>query len=424
MKVLIVGSGGREHALGWKLKQSPRVSKLYFAPGNAGTQTLGTNIDIKTDKIDKLSTFAKNNKIDLTVVGPDDPLAAGVVNFFQKQNLKIFGPTKEAAQIEWSKKFAKELMKEEGIPTANFETFNDFEKAKNYALVQQLPLVIKASGLALGKGVIICKTKDEVVEALENIMIKKIFGEAGNAVIVEEYLSGKEISIHAFCDGKTAVLFPTSQDYKPIFDGNRGPNTGGMGTVAPVSWVTPDLIKQIEETIVMPLLKALQKRGKEFKGLLYPGLMITENGPKVLEFNARFGDPETQSYMRLLDSDLFEIFMACVEGKLDQVDITWAKKSACCIVLASEGYPGSYKKGEEIQGLSAIKDTDIQVFHAGTALKDNKVITNGGRVLGMTAIGENLPAGLAKAYENIGPTGVHFNGMHYRKDIGKQSLSL
>ncbi len=419
MKVLLIGSGGREHALGWKLKQSPKVEKIYFAPGNAGTAMLGENVNIDVLDIKSLLNFAKQNKIDLTVVGPDDPLANGIVNAFQKEKFKIFGPTKEAAQIEWSKAFAKKLMKEENIPTASFETFTDFQEAKKYALSQKLPLVVKASGLALGKGVIIGQTKEEIVQALENIMIKKIFGNAGDRVVIEEYLSGKEISIHAFCDGKNAVLFPTAQDHKPIFDGNRGPNTGGMGTIAPVPWADSALIEQIKKTIIIPVLNGLKKRGQEFKGVLYPGLMITKDGPKVLEFNARFGDPETQSYMRLLKSDLVEIFMACVEGRLSKLEIEWENKSTCCIVLASQGYPGKYQKGEVIYGLDSIKDPSIQVFHAGTALRNNKVITNGGRVLGVTATGSDLPEALKKAYQAVGDHGIHFTGMQYRTDIGK-----
>ncbi len=419
--VLIIGSGGREHALGWKLKQSSQVGKIYFAPGNAGTAKLGENVSMSVINTELLLEFAKKNKIDLTVVGPDDALAAGVVNIFQKDDLKIFGPTQEAAQIEASKAFAKQLMLDEGIPTAAFATFTNAHEALHYLRKQSMPTVIKASGLALGKGVIIAQTLTEAEKAVEDIMVKKIFGKAGDKVIIEEFLEGPEVSIHAFCDGETAVLFPSGKDHKTIFENNKGPNTGGMGTIAPVPEINGEFLEQVKQTIVLPVLRGLKKRGIKFSGLLYPGLMLTKNGPKVLEFNARFGDPETQSYMRLLESDLFDIFMSCCNGTLSKQKIVWSANSACCIVLASAGYPGTPQKGDVIEGLDKVAK-DIQIFHAGTVVKDGKVVTNGGRVLGITAIGKDLKTTLKKAYSIIGKKGVYFAEMQVRKDIGAQVL--
>ena len=418
--ILIIGSGGREHALGWKLAQSKKVSKIYFAPGNAGTAQLGENVPISALDIPELVKFATTNKIDLTVVGPDDALALGVVNAFQKKKLLVFGPTQKAAQIEASKAFSKQLMKDADVPTAKYEAFTDAKKAKAYLDQQTFPLVIKASGLALGKGVIIAQTKHEAEQSIEDMMVKKVFGAAGDKIVIEEFLQGQEISIHAFCDGDTYALFPTARDHKPIFDGNKGPNTGGMGTIAPLQSIKPAELKRIGKTIVEPIIKTMKKQGIPFSGLLYPGLMMTKDGPKVLEFNARFGDPETQSYMRLLKTDLFDILMSCAKGQLAKQKVTWAKKAACCIVIASKGYPESSQKGIPIHGLEKIaKLKDVVVFHAGTKLNGDETVTNGGRVLGITAIGENLDKALQLAYKQIGKTGIHFDGMQYRKDIGK-----
>lgn len=418
--VLVIGSGGREHALGWKLAKSSKVGKLFFAPGNAGTAGIGENVAIGALDIPKLVTFAVKNNVDLTVVGPDDALAFGVVDAFLKKGLKVFGPTQKAAQIEASKAFAKELMQEAGVPTATFETFTNVKKAKTYLTTQSLPIVIKASGLALGKGVVIAKTRKEAEQALDDMMVKKIFGAAGDKVVIEEFLEGPEISIHAFCDGKTYTLFPTARDHKQIYDGNKGPNTGGMGTISPLSSIKPSQVKQIGKLIVEPIIKTMKKRGVPFAGLLYPGLMMTKKGPKVLEFNARFGDPETQSYMRLLKSDLFDVLMACSTGKLCQQKVAWAKKAACCIVIASKGYPATSQKGIPIAGLEkAEKQKDIVVFHAGTKYDEKTIVTNGGRVLGVTAVGANLTAALKLAYKQIGKKGIHFDGMQYRRDIGK-----
>lgn len=420
--VLVIGSGGREHAITWKLKQSPKIGKLYVAPGNAGTAQISLTAQIDITDHKQIINFAKENKIDLIAVMPDDPLATGLVNDLQKARIKAFGPTKEASQIEWSKAFAKKFMKEENIPTASYKEFNDYKKAVDYLKKQKLPIVIKASGLALGKGVVIAKTFNEAKNALKEIMVKKIFGKAGTEVIIEEFLEGQEISIHVFCDGKQAVIFPSSKDHKTIFENNRGPNTGGMGTIAPVPWVTKKLIAQIKKTIVEPTIEGLKKRGRPFVGCLYPGLIITKDGPKVLEFNARFGDPETQSYMRLLKTDLFDIFMACVEGKLSRLKIKWNKKSASCVIIASKGYPASSQKEIPIKGIEkAEKEKDIVVFHAGTKFEEKKLITNGGRIIGVTSVGNTLEESLSKTYNAIKK--IKIEGMQFRKDIGKQTIN-
>lgn len=420
--ILIIGGGGREHALAWKLKQSPKVGQIFVAPGNGGTASVGTNVDIKATDLPALAKFAEDKKIDLTVVGQDDPLALGIVDLFHKKNLKIWGPKKGAAQIESSKTFAKNLMQQTGIPTARFQTFSNYDSALKYLESVGTPIVIKASGLALGKGVTVCKTIDEARRALKEVMVDKIFGDAGNDVVIEEFLQGQEFSIHAFCDGKTFQLLPSAQDHKPIFDGNKGPNTGGMGTIAPVPWVSANMMEGISRNIVTPILKAIKKEETPFTGLLYPGLIQTDDGPKVIEFNARFGDPECQSYMRLLKTDLYDIFEASVEQKLDQIKIQWHQGFACCIVAASGGYPGSYEKGKTITGIDKAEVLDdIAVFHAGTAVKNNQLMTNGGRVLGVTAVADDLQSALNKVYAAIKL--IDFDGMHYRTDIGKNSLT-
>src|SRR3989339_362040 len=429
--ILLVGSGGREHALAWKLAQSPHVEKIYIAPGNAGTAQVGENVDIAATDISALLNFALEKKINLTVCSADDPLALGIVDTFQKNNLKIWGATQKAAQIESSKAFAKDLMAKENIPTAKFQTFKNYDDALSYVAEKDAPIVIKASGLALGKGVSVCQTIDEAKIFLKKVMVEKIFGDAGKEVVIEEFLQGMEFSIHAFCDGKTFQLLPPAQDHKPIFNGNQGPNTGGMGTIAPLPWVTPELMHEVAEKIVRPALNGLQKQSAPFSGLLYPGLMQTVDGPKVIEFNARCGDPETQSYMRLLKTDLFEILQASVNGQLQAITIEWERKYACCIVLASGGYPESYVKGKEISGIAeAEKLSDIVVFHAGTRFENDTLVTNGlpaktlvtagGRVFGVTATGDSLPEALEKAYAAIKL--IHFEGMHYRTDIGQQSI--
>jgi phosphoribosylamine--glycine ligase len=416
MNILIIGSGGREHALAWKLKQSSKIQNIFIAPGNAGTSTVGENISLDIFNHQSVINFSKENKIDLVVIGPDDVLASGLINSLQNSGIKAFGPTKEASEIEWSKSFAKNLMKRLGIPTAKSAEFTEIESASEYVKNHSYPLVVKASGLALGKGVIMANSYEEAIHSLEGMMVKKTFGAAGATVIVEEYLHGKEISVHAFCDGETVAMFPMAQDHKRIFDNDKGPNTGGMGTIAPVPTVSTDTLKEIEQKIVIPVLRELKNMGREFKGVLFPGIMLTEDGPKVLEFNARFGDPETQSYVRILKTDLVDILLACVNGELNTIKIEWEDHSACCVVLASKGYPGNYTKGLPISGIAeAEKIDDVIVFHAGTKTLDNKIMTNGGRVLGISAIGDNLPEALQKAYTAVEI--IHFDGKQFRKDI-------
>ncbi len=429
VNLLIIGSGGREHALAWKLKQSPKVGKIFIAPGNAGTAKIGENIPIGGMDFDALIEFAKKEKIGLTVCSTDDILAAGIVDAFRQQGLKIWGSSKKAAQIEASKAFAKEIMQKNNIPTAEFKTFDDYQKALEYVCSVPIyrPMVIKASGLALGKGVAVCQNLEEAKKFLEDIMVKKIFGASGSTVIIEEFLEGMEFSAHAFCDGKTFQLLPASQDHKAVFDGDKGPNTGGMGTVAPLPWVNQDIMNEVAQRIVKPALDGMQKMDMPFEGLLYPGLMMTKDGPKVIEFNSRFGDPETQSYMRLLKTDLFDILEASLGGELNKINIEWENKYVCCITLASGGYPGNYKKGLPITGVEeAEKMDDIIVFHAGTTRgassvpEDAPLATNGGRVLGVTAIDNTLQGALDKAYAAVKL--INFEDMHYRKDIGQKSL--
>lgn len=403
MKILITGHGGREQALKWKLEQSPRATSVNLTPTGLS--------------VEEIVILAKQN-FDLVIVSPDDHLAAGLVGQLEAAGVKAFGPTKAAAEIEWSKSFAKNLMAETGIPTAKFATFTTPEEALSYLKSHPVPVVIKADGLALGKGVIIAHTLTEAEETVAHIFGGQ-FGNAGKTVVIEEFLVGPEISIHAFCDGTNFKLFPSSQDHKRAFDNDAGPNTGGMGTIAPVPWVTAELMSEVAETIVKPILQALKNNGREFKGVLYPGLIITNNGPKVIEFNARFGDPETQSYMRLLETDLLEIILACVEGTLDQINIGWSKESACCVVLASGGYPGEYQTGFPITGLDNL-DKEVIVFPAGVKEVEGQMVTAGGRVLGVTATDPDLKTALNKAYSAI--NNINFNGKHYRTDIGQKSL--
>lgn len=421
--VLIVGSGGREHALAWKIAQSPRIGKLYVAPGNGGTRNIAENIAIEAADIKKLLHFAEKNSIDLTVVGPDDPLALGIVNAFQSRGLRIFGPTRAATQIEASKAFAKRLMQDNNIPTASFRIFRKYKNALKYIRKHKAPLVVKASGLALGKGAYPCRTIAEAEKALAEIMLKRAYKQAGNEVIIEEFLDGQEVSIHALCDGKNSVLLPVAQDHKTIFDGDKGKNTGGMGTIAPVPWITPQILQKVNKQVVRPTLKALTKNKGPFTGILYPGLKITTDKKlKVLEFNARFGDPETQSYMRLLETDLIDVLDACVDRKLDRLKIKWQPGFAACVVLASEGYPGKYKKGISISGLAeAEKIPSVVVFHAGTMYSD-RLRTAGGRVLGVTAMGKTLQETLNQAYKAV--QRIKFKNKYYRKDIGAKTIAI
>lgn len=423
-KILIIGAGGREHAIGWKVAQSPRAGQIYFAPGNAGTASIGINVAISATDIRGLLDFAKKESIDVTLAIPDDPLALGIVDLFRANGLRIFGPTKAAAQLESSKAFSKKFMQAHNLPTAKFATFTNYDEAKEYLNKQSLPIVVKASGLALGKGVIIAQTLDEANEALENMMVKKVFGEAGSEVVIEEFMIGPEVSTHAFSDGVTYKAFPTAQDHKKIGEGDEGLNTGGMGTIAPVPFVDEALFAMIKNTIMLPTLVGMEHDGNNYEGVLYPGLMLTSDGPKILEYNARFGDPETQSYMRLLDTDLLDIVDAVIDHKLVELEINWKEGFACTIVLASGGYPENYEKGKLITGIDeAEMDNDIIVFHAGTKLNDKgELVTNGGRVLGVSATGATLEEALAKAYKAC--TKINFEGMYYRHDIGKKALDM
>jgi phosphoribosylamine--glycine ligase len=417
MDILIIGAGGREHALAWKLKQSSKVGKIFVLPGNAGTAFDGQNVFLDIFDHQAVIDFSKRNNVGLVLIGSDDVLASGIVDSLQAAGIKVFGPTREAAEIEWSKSFAKDLMKRLVIPTARSEEFTEIGSAKSYIQKSNYPLVIKASGLALGKGVVIAASHEEAVVALEEMLVKKVFGSSGETVIIEEFLQGIEISIHAFCDGETFSMFPAAQDHKRIFDNDHGPNTGGMGTVAPVPGVTAETLKDIEQKIVAPLLQGLKNAGRGFKGILFPGIMLTKDGPKVLEFNARFGDPETQSYMRLLKTDLLDILMACADGNLKNTKIEWEESlSACCVILASAGYPGAYKKGIPISGIKEAENIeDVVVFHAGTKILGNKIIINGGRVLGVSATGFSLERARRKAYKAVDI--IDFGGKQFRKDI-------
>lgn len=422
MKVLVIGSGGREHALAWKLSQSPRVERIFSAPGNPGMSEVASCLDPKVDQLEALRDFAVQEKIDLTVVGPDDCLAAGVVDIFQGAGLKIFGPTKKAARIESSKSYAKRLMARAGIPTADYTEFDDYQIALEHLASLKYPLVVKADGLALGKGVVICRSMEEAQQSLRAMMVEASFGQAGRRVIIEEFLSGPEVSIHAFCDGRSASLFPPAQDHKAAYDGDQGPNTGGMGTYAPVPWVDQSMLDDIKNRIVDPILQALAEDGNPFVGCLYPGLIHTSEGFKVLEFNARFGDPEAQSYMRLLEGDLTEIMTACIEGGLPNAQIKWRQGAACCIVAASRGYPGSYDKGMEISGLDKLGERPgVVVFQAGTSVVRGSLVTAGGRVLGVSAWGSDLRQALERGYQALSE--VKFSGMHYRTDIGRKALA-
>ena len=417
MKILVVGSGGREHAIVWKLKQSPKADKIYCAPGNAGIAQDAQCVPIGAMEIDKLVDFAKKEGIDFTVIGMDDPLVAGVVDAFEKEGLRVFGPRKNAAIVEGSKAFSKELMKKYGIPTAKYETFSDYEKAKSYVLGHDVPLVVKADGLALGKGVIICNTHEEAVAALDEIMVDKKFGKSGNTVVIEEFLTGPEVSVLSFCDGKTVVPMVSAQDHKRAFDNDEGLNTGGMGTFSPSRIYTKEINDECMEKIFKPTVAALANESRPFVGVLYFGLMLTKDGMKVIEYNARFGDPETQVILPRLKSDLLEIMESCVDGTLDKMEIEWYNNAAVCVVEASGGYPVSYDKGYVITGLEeAAKRDDIIVFHAGTALKDGKLVTNGGRVLGITGIGKDIDEARKKAYEGVDI--VDFEKKHFRHDIG------
>lgn len=422
MKILVIGSGGREHALAWKISQSPMVDQIFCAPGNAGTQEHAVNVDIPADDINALLAFALENKIDLTVVGPEVALVAGIVDLFDAKGLRIFGPNKKAAQIEGSKVFSKDFMLKYSIPTAQSGIFDNMDKAIQYIEEMGAPIVVKADGLAAGKGVMVCKTKAEAIQAIKLIMQKKEFGKAGDKVVIEECLEGEEASIIAITDGNNVIPLASSQDHKRAFDNDLGPNTGGMGAYSPAPIVSERLMEEIDINVLRPFIEGMKQEGIKYKGVIYAGIMVTKKGPMVLEFNCRMGDPETQPIMMRMTSDLVPVLMAVVEEKLDHKLIEWNEKPAVCVVMAAGGYPGKYEKGDPISGLDKISQlTDAFVFHAGTKLDAKKqVVTAGGRVLGVTALGDNIKFAIQNAYRAVEM--IKFKGMHFRKDIGKKAL--
>ena len=420
MKVLVVGSGGREHAICWALHKSPKVTELCCAPGNGGIGEIAQCVDVKATDIPGMVAWAKENQMDFVMVAPDDPLAMGMVDAMEASGIRAFGPRANAAIIEGSKAFSKALMKKYGIPTAAYEIFTDKDAALSYVETQGAPIVVKCDGLALGKGVVVAQTVEEAKEAVVNMMENKAFGEAGAKVVIEECMTGPEVTVLAFTDGKTIVPMPSSQDHKRAYDGDKGPNTGGMGAISPCPNYTPELAKICMDTIFLPTVKALNAEGRTFKGVIYFGMMLTPDGPKVVEYNARFGDPECQAVLSLLETDLMDILEACVDGTLDQVDVKFKDAASCCLVLASGGYPVAYEKGKEITGLDHVKDA--VVFHAGTKKQDGKFLTNGGRVLGVTAVAPTLREAVVKAYAAAGP--VNFEKMHFRTDIGYHILDV
>lgn len=420
MKVLVIGGGGREHALVWKLAQSPRVNKIICAPGNAGIAELATCVNVSGEDIPGLVNLAKNEGVDITVVGPEAPLAAGIVDAFQAAGLRIFGPTQKAAALESSKVFAKELMYKYNIPTAKYKVFASAESASRYIKETGTPCVLKADGLAAGKGVIVARDEETALSAVQSIMVERVFGDAGSRLIVEECLVGEEASVLAFTDGKTVLPMLPAQDHKQVYDGDRGPNTGGMGAYCPAPVCSPELQNQILNEILMPAVKGMEAEGRPYKGVLYAGLMITDEGPKVLEFNVRFGDPEAQPLIMMLKTDLVDIIEAVLDEKLDTVELKWRDGAAVCVVMASGGYPGSYAKGFPIYGLKNVPE-GVEVFHAGTAEKDGKIVTAGGRVLGVTAVEKDIPSAIELAYKGV--EAISFKDVHYRKDIGKKALS-
>ncbi len=422
MKVLVVGGGGREHALVWKIAGSKEVSKVYCAPGNAGTAKEADNVPISAGDIRALLDFAKEKKIDVTVVGPEAPLVAGIVDLFQKDGLRVFGPRRHAAGLEGSKAYCKMLMKSAGIPSSRFKIFSELSSAKDYAEATGAPIVVKASGLAAGKGVSVCSTVEEAHRAIDEMMKERIFGSAGDSVVIEECLVGEEASILAFVDGHSIFTLESSQDHKAAFDGDKGPNTGGMGAYSPAPVVSDRVMSQVERDILVPVAYAANRDGCPYRGILYAGIMITREGPKVLEFNVRFGDPETQPILLRMKSDIMNPIVATMEGRLADAKIEWDPRPSVCVVMASGGYPGSYEKGKEITGIeNAEALDDVKVFHAGTALADGRLVTNGGRVLGVTALGETIAAAKARAYEAV--ERIRFEGAHYRRDISDKAIS-
>jgi phosphoribosylamine---glycine ligase len=423
MNVLVIGSGGREHALAWKIRQSPRVKRVFCAPGNAGIADVADLVPVAADDVAALARFAREEHIDLTVVGPELPLTLGISDEFQRQGLRIFGPNREAARIEGSKAFTKGLLRRHGIPTGFFGTFSDSDEAARYVAEVGVPIVVKADGLAAGKGVIICRTLKEAEEAIDEIMRTRIFGDAGARVVIEEFLEGEEASFMALLDGRTVLPLASSQDHKRAFDGETGPNTGGMGAYSPAPVITPAMQERIMREIMAPVLDALSDPAIDYRGVLYAGLMITESGPKVLEFNARFGDPECQALLVRLKSDLVPLMDACIDGRLSAASVEWDERAAACVVLAAGGYPAAYERGKVIRGLDTLRGWENGVvFHAGTAQRDHSMVTNGGRVLGITALGATIRDAVAEAYWAV--ERIHWDGIQYRRDIGFRALEV
>ena len=418
MKVLIVGSGGREHAIAWAVAKSPKVDKIYCAPGNAGISEYAECVDIGAMEFEKLAAFAKEQEIDLTVIGMDDPLVGGVVDVFEAEGLRVFGPRANAAIIEGSKAFSKDLMKKYNIPTAAYENFTSAEDALAYLETAKMPIVLKASGLALGKGVLICNTLEEAKEGVKTLMLDKQFGSAGDTIVIEEFMTGREVSVLAFCDGKTVKCMTSAQDHKRAKDGDQGLNTGGMGTFSPSPFYTKEVEEFCETHIYQPTIDAMAADGRPFTGVLFTGLMLTEDGPKVLEYNCRFGDPEAQVVLPRMKNDIIDVFEACVDGRLDEIDLEFEDNAAVCVVLASDGYPEKYEKGFEITGIDAVNAKEgYHVFHAGSKFENGKLVTNGGRVLGVTAKGKDLVEARANAY--AATELISFENKYMRHDIGK-----
>jgi phosphoribosylamine--glycine ligase len=421
MKVLVVGGGGREHALAWKIAQSPLVSKLYCAPGNPGTATLAENLPIAVDQLDKLLAFAYENKIDLTVVGPEQPLSLGIVDLFESHGLKVFGPSQKAAFIEGSKAFSKDLMQKCGVPTAAYGVFTDLAEAEAFINRTGAPIVVKADGLAAGKGVIIAQSCDEAVAAVQDMLSGNAFGSAGSRVVIEEFLTGEEASFLVITDGSKIIPLASAQDHKAIFDGDQGPNTGGMGAYSPAPVVTADIHEKAMQQVIRPTVDGMAAEGRPYRGVLYAGLMIKDGKVKTLEFNARFGDPECQPLLMRMKSDIVPVLMAVAEGDLGTLSLEWHDKAAVCVVMASEGYPGEYRKADAIEGLAdAARIDDVYVFHAGTTLKDGCCVTNGGRVLGVTALGDSVQHAISTAYRAVDC--INWKGVQFRRDIGRKAL--
>jgi len=427
MNVLVIGNGGREHALAWKLAQSPRVKRVFVAPGNAGTAADAENVDIPIGDSKGLIQFARSEDVDLTVVGPEAPLADGIVDAFQAAKLRIFGPSKAAAQLEGSKVFCKKLLRDADVPTADYRVFSNAGEATQYVLDrypdedQEVPLVVKADGLAAGKGVIVCSQRAEVLAAIDQIARQRVFGDAGRELVIEERLDGQEASVLAITDGRTILTLPPAQDHKPAYDGDRGPNTGGMGAYCPAPVVSDEMLRWIESHVLVPTVHTMKRKGMPFLGVLYAGLMITRQGPKVLEYNVRFGDPECQPLLMRMKSDIVPVLLATAEGDISAIRLEWHEKAAVCVVMAAGGYPGDYPKGDEISGLErAGAMEDLFVFHAGTAKKNGRFATSGGRVLGVTALGTTVQEAIERAYQGVKE--ITWQGVHYRTDIGRKAL--